>query len=79
MTNKPLAGERIVITGKLNCLRNEAIAALERLGATVTNTVTYGTTMVLVGDKVGATKMNKVHQYGIPTITEDELDRMIGG
>jgi len=79
MTDKPLQGQRIVITGKLNCLRKEAAAALERLGATVTNTVSYGTDMVLMGDKVGATKMNKVRQYGIQTITEDELDRMISG
>ena len=75
--DKPLLGETIVITGKLNCLRAEAIAALERLGATVSNTVTYRTSMVLMGDKVGATKMNKVRDYGIPTITEDELDQMI--
>ena len=68
MTDKPLQGKRIVITGKLNCLRAEAIMALERLGATVTNTVTYGTDMVLLGDKVGMTKMNKVRQYGIKTI-----------
>lgn len=78
MSNLPLAGKNVVITGKLQCLRKEAVAALERLGARVTNTVSYSTDMVLMGDKVGMTKMNKVHRYGIKTITEDDLDRMIG-
>lgn len=75
---QPLRGKRIVITGKLNCPRKEAVIALESLGATVANTVSYSTDMVLMGDKVGMTKMNKVRQYGIKTITEDDLDRMIG-
>ena len=76
-TDKPLRGKNIVITGKLQCPRKEATAALERLGATVTNTISYATNLVVVGDKVGSVKMNKVHQYGIQTITEDDLDRMI--
>jgi len=77
--DQPLRGKNIVITGKLQCPRKEATAALERLGATVSNSISYATNLVVVGDKVGATKMRKVHQYGIKTITEDDLDRMISG
>lgn len=77
MTDRPLAGKNLVITGKLNCPRKEAVAALERLGANVQNTVTYSTHMVLMGERVGQTKMNKVRQYGIATITEEDLDRML--
>ena len=79
MTGKPLQGKRIVITGRLNCPRKEAIAGLERLGAVVTNTVTYSTDIVLMGEKVGATKMNKVRQVGCRTMTADELDAMLLG
>ena len=77
--DKPLLNKNIVITGKLQCPRKEAIVALERLGANVSNTISYATNLVLVGEKVGATKMRKVHQFGIKTITEDDLDRMISG
>lgn len=75
---QPLRGKNICITGKLNCPRVEATAALKRLGANVQSTVTMSTDMVLVGERVGATKMNKVRRYGIKTLTEDDLDRMLG-
>jgi DNA ligase (NAD+) len=70
---KPLAGKTYVITGTLSSMsREEATAALERLGAKVAGSVSKKTTAVFVGDEAGS-KAEKAKSLGIPTLGEAEL------
>jgi DNA ligase (NAD+) len=65
-----LTGRTYVITGTLQSMsREDATAALERLGAKVTNSVSKKTTGVIVGAEPGS-KAEKAQSLGIPTLDE---------
>jgi DNA ligase (NAD+) len=75
----PLAGRTFVITGTLASMsRDEAVAAIERLGGKVTGSVSRKTNGVVVGAEAG-TKLEKARQLGLPLLTEDELKALIIG
>ena len=75
---KPLAGKTYVITGTLSSMsREEATAALERLGAKVAGSVSKKTTGVIVGAEAGS-KADKAQALGIPMLTEAELVALLG-
>jgi len=66
----PLAGNTYVITGTLHSMsREDATAALERLGAKVTNSVSKKTTGVIVGAEPGS-KAEKARTLGVPMLDE---------
>jgi DNA ligase (NAD+) len=74
---KPLAGKTYVITGTLSSMsREEATAALERLGAKVAGSVSKKTTGVIVGEEAGS-KADKARQLGIPMLNERDLTALI--
>jgi DNA ligase (NAD+) len=65
-----LTGRTYVITGTLQSMsREDATAALERLGAQVTNSVSKKTTGVIVGSEPGS-KAEKAQTLGVPTLDE---------
>jgi DNA ligase (NAD+) len=66
----PLAGRTYVITGTLASMtREEATAALERLGATVAGSVSRKTTGIVVGSEPGR-KAEKARELGVPLLDE---------
>jgi len=70
VTAGTLTGRTYVITGTLESMsREEATAALERLGAKVTNSVSKKTTGVIVGSEPGS-KAEKALTLGVPTLDE---------
>ena len=74
---QPLAGKTYVITGTLPSMsREEATAALERLGAKVASSVSKKTTAVIVGEEAGS-KAEKAKALGIPMIHEAEFRALI--
>ena len=74
---QPLAGKTYVITGTLSSMsREEATAALERLGAKVAGSVSKKTTAVFVGADAGS-KAEKARALGIPMLGEEELQALI--
>jgi len=75
---QPLAGKTYVITGTLSSMsREEATAALERLGAKIAGSVSKKTTAVIVGAEAGS-KADKAQALGIPMLTEAEFMALLG-
>jgi DNA ligase (NAD+) len=74
----PLAGETWVLTGTLEQMpRNEAKAALQRLGAKVAGSVSAKTTCVVAGPGAGS-KLAKAEQLGVRVIDEAALQALLG-
>ena len=68
-----LTGSQYVITGTLEGYsREEAKAALEALGAKVSDSVSKKTTGVIVGENPGS-KAAKAEKAGVPILGEAEL------
>jgi DNA ligase (NAD+) len=73
----PLSGETLVITGTLaNLTRDEARDAARAAGATVTDSVSKKTTLLVVGADAGS-KLRKAQELGITIIDEDEFRRRL--
>jgi DNA ligase (NAD+) len=72
-----LAGKTVVLTGTLQSMsREDATAALERLGARVSGSVSKKTSFVVVGDEAGS-KLEKAQKLGIETLDEDAFRALI--
>src|SRR5713101_7832108 len=70
----PLTGRTYVITGMLEAFsREEAAAALEELGAKVTNSVSKKTTGLVVGEEPGASKLTQAQKAGAPILSEADF------
>ncbi len=73
----PLTGKTFVLTGTLATMtREEAEAAIERLGGKVSGSVSRKTSYLVVGEEAG-TKLEKARSSGVPTLTEDEFKTLI--
>jgi DNA ligase (NAD+) len=73
----PLTGKQYVITGMLESFtREEARAALEGLGAKVSDSVSKKTAGVVVGESPGS-KVAKAEKAGVPVLTEDDLKALL--
>lgn len=74
----PLTGRTYVITGTLERYsREQAKAALEALGARVTDSVSARTTGLIVGEDPGQAKLTKAQRLGVPLLTEADLDALL--
>jgi DNA ligase (NAD+) len=74
----PLKGCTYVVTGTLESMsREEATAALERLGAKVAGSVSKKTTAVIVGSEAGS-KAAKAAALAVPTLDEAAFLLLIG-
>ena len=73
----PLAGKSFVLTGTLEQMtREEAEAAIERLGGKVSSSVSRKTAYVVVGADPGS-KKDKAEALGVPTLNEDQFRALI--
>ncbi len=74
-----LTGSQYVITGTLEKYsREDARAALEALGAKVSDSVSKKTTGVVVGESPGS-KAAKAEKAGVPVLSEADLDALLAG
>jgi len=73
-----LAGETLVITGTLASMtRDEARSAARAAGATVTDSVSRKTTLLVAGTEPGS-KLRKAQDLGVTIVAEDEFRRRLG-
>jgi DNA ligase (NAD+) len=73
----PLAGKTFVLTGTLSTMtRDDATAALERLGAKVSGSVSKKTSYVVHGAEAG-TKLDKARELGVELLDEDAFRELI--
>ena len=76
-TAQPLAGKTYVITGTLDGMtREEAKAALEALGAKVSESVSKKTTAVIAGEAAGS-KLTKAQTLGLPVLNTEDLQDLL--
>jgi DNA ligase (NAD+) len=69
----PLSGKTYVLTGTLSAMsREEATAALERLGAKVSSSVSKKTTCVVFGAEAGS-KLEKAEKLGVDRMDEAQF------
>ncbi len=74
----PLAGKTYVLTGTLaGMTREQATAAIERLGGKVAGSVSRKTAGVIVGEDAGS-KADKARDLGVPTLDEPAFLALIG-
>jgi DNA ligase (NAD+) len=74
----PLTGSQYVITGTLESYtREQAKAALEALGAKVSDGVSKKTTGLIVGEEPGASKLKKAQAAGVPQLSERDLKALL--
>ena len=72
-----LTGRQYVLTGTLEGFtREEAKAALETLGAKVSDSVSGKTSGVIVGESPGS-KVQKAQKLGVPVLAEDDLRELL--
>jgi DNA ligase (NAD+) len=57
--------------------REEAAAAIEALGGTVSGSVSRKTSFLVVGEAAGS-KLEKARTLGVQTLTEEEFRAIIG-
>jgi DNA ligase (NAD+) len=73
----PQSGKTFVVTGTLSTMsREEAVAAIERLGGKVAGSVSRKTSYLVVGADAGS-KLDRAKKLGVATLNEDEFRRLI--
>jgi DNA ligase (NAD+) len=78
VTNGPLKGMAVVVTGTLEGYsREEAEAAVRKAGGDVTSSVSKKTSFVLAGENAGS-KLSKAEELGVEIVTEAEFRRRLG-
>ncbi len=69
-----LNGKNFVITGVLNSMsREQAAEKIEKLGGKFQKTISKTTDFLVIGEKVGATKISKAKKLGVKVMDEDEF------
>jgi DNA ligase (NAD+) len=72
----PLAGKRVVITGVLSRPRSHFVERLETAGGTFTSSVSKSTDYVLAGEDAGS-KLERARELGVPVLDEAGFEELL--
>jgi DNA ligase (NAD+) len=72
----PLAGKRVVITGVLSRPRGHFVERLEAAGGTFTSSVSKSTDYVLAGEDAGS-KLERARELGVPVLDEAGFEELL--
>ena len=75
--DSPISGKYIVFTGSMQMPRGDMQENARKLGATVQSSVNKKTEILVIGDKVGAKKIEKAEALGTQVITEADYLTLI--
>ncbi|HEX4461305.1 MAG TPA: helix-hairpin-helix domain-containing protein, partial [Polyangia bacterium] len=75
----PLAGVRVCVTGTLARPRSDVQSDIEAAGGIFDKSVKKGTTYLVAGGDVGATKLKDAQKKGVRVIDEDTLAKLLRG
>jgi DNA ligase (NAD+) len=76
--DSPIAGKHLVFTGAMSKSRDEMKTECESLSGIAQGSVNKKTDYLVIGDKVGESKLTKARGLGITIITEEEYRAMLG-
>lgn len=74
----PLSGKSFSVTGVLSRKRDEVYEMIRAGGGEVHTSVKAGTSYLVIGDKVGKTKLDAAKKRGTEILTEEELYEKLG-
>jgi len=79
VTEGPLTGKTLVVTGTLSKPRADVQRAIEEAGGKVAGSVSKKTSYLVAGADTGKTKLEAAQKHGVEIIDEAELERLIAG
>jgi DNA ligase (NAD+) len=79
VTEGPLSGKTLVVTGTLAAARADVQKRIEAAGGKVAGSVSKKTSYLVAGEDTGKAKLEAAQKHGVPVITEQELEQLLGG
>ncbi len=79
VTDGPVSGYSFCVTGVLSRKREDVHAAIRAAGGEVHEKMRGGTSFLVAGEKVGATKLQAAKKHGARVIDEATLERLLSG
>ncbi|HEY1810804.1 MAG TPA: NAD-dependent DNA ligase LigA [Kofleriaceae bacterium] len=79
ITEGPLTGKTLVVTGTLTQPRADVQKRIEQAGGKVAGSVGKKTTYLVAGADTGKTKLEAAQKHGVTVIDEAELERLLSG
>lgn len=79
ITQGPLTGKTLVVTGTLTQARADVQKKIELAGGKVAGSVSKKTDYLVAGADTGKTKLEAAQKHGVTVIGEEELMKLLGG
>lgn len=79
VSDGPLSGKTLVVTGTLTAPRTDVQKRIEAAGGKVAGSVSKKTSYLVAGEDTGKAKLDAAQKYGVPVISEQELEQLLGG
>jgi DNA ligase (NAD+) len=79
VTDGPLSGKVLVVTGTLTAPRADVQKRIEAAGGKVAGSVSKKTSYLVAGEDTGKAKLEAAHKHGVAVITEQQLEELLGG
>jgi len=75
----PLTGKTLVVTGTLTAPRGDVQKRIEVAGGKVAGSVSKKTSYLVAGEDTGKSKLEAAQKHGVQVITEAELEQLLAG